>query len=257
MLRYLQEAIDIASFRYICSKDPIFGSTILTHWYSHSDNWRDFTAWLGTDGHNKPRYTLMRYGNQYTLCAPQGLTKVCIDELSTFLRLEEKILLCGDGSVLKQLPFDFPTEEQIVMAAPATCGELSPFVKPVENYSQLCELISHEVPLNKERYLGRMFPLFRDRQVLPFGIYEDGQLISCAMLEVPSASLYAVISSVVTHPEYRGNGLASQVVRHLCAVAENMGRVPHLACAEESLTAFYSPLGFEVVAPTYGFLRES
>ncbi len=257
MLRYLQEAIDIASFRYICSKDPIFGSTIMTHWYSHSDNWRDFTAWLGTDGHNKPRYALMRYGNQYTIAAPLGLTKVCIAELSAFLRLEEKILLCGDGTVLKQLPFDFSIEEQVIMTAPATCGERSSLVKPVENYSQLCKLISYEVLLNKDRYLGRMFPMFKDRQVLPYGIYENGQLISCAMLEVPSASPYAVISTVVTHPEQRGKGLASQVVRHLCAVSEDMGRVPYLACAEESLTAFYSPLGFEVVGQTYGFLRES
>ncbi len=257
MLRHLQEAADTASFCDICSQDPLFGTTILTHWKSHRDNWREFTAWLGTDGHNKPRYALMRYGSQYTLCAPKGLTKVCVRELCTFLRLEDKLLLCGDGTLLKQLPFDCPIEEQIAMKAPFPCGELSPLVRPVEQYSSLCDLVSLEVPLNKERYLGRMFPLFRDRQVLPFGIYEKEQLLACAFLEVTDSSSFAVISTVLTHPSHRGKGLAKTLVRHLCAMAKDMGRSPYLACGEASLTAFYGPLGFEVVAQRYALLRES
>ncbi len=257
MLRLLQEAADTASFCDICRKDPIFGTSLLTHWHSHRDNWREFTAWLGTDGHNKPRYALMRYGSQYSLCAPLGLTRVCIRDLVTFLRLEEKLYLCGDKALLKQLPFSCPLEEQLMMAAHDPRGEFSPQVRPLIRYSDCCDLIDREVPLNRERYLGRMFPLFRDRQVLPFGIYEKEQLLACAFLETAEASPYAVISTVVTHPAHRGKGLAGRLVRHLCAEAAALGRTPYLACAEDSLTAFYAPLGFEVVGQTYALLRES
>lgn len=251
---------DLPFLQQLCSRDPIFGTTVLTLWESHRENWRDFTAWTGLDGRRRPRYALCRYGHRYTLCAPDGLTPFCVQELAAFLKMEPEVWLEGDEALLcalqKQLPLELSSYPILKHQGPSPAeGPWFGAVSACADYSAVFSLISQAEPMGKNTWLSRMFPLFRDGACRPFALWEGERLASCAILEAAPQSPSCVISSLVTAPELRGQGRGKAVISELCRQAALMGRDACLVCGEESLTAFYIPLGFQPIAQRYGILR--
>lgn len=254
MLRLMQQE-DEPLLHELCQQEPVFGTTLLTLWFSHQKNWRDFTAWIGLDGHRKPRYALCRYGHRYTLCAPRGLTPFCQEELTHFLRLESEIWLEGDSEVLRYFSYRLGLE-RMVRPILRCCGHGTRETIPAcTQYNVLFDLISQTEAMGRQTWLSRMFPLFRDGMCVPFMLKEQGQPVSCAILEHAPNCSFGVITSVVTAPAFRGQGFGKAIVEHLCAYAQSIGCVPYLVCGESSLTAFYTPLGFQPVSQQYGLLR--
>ncbi len=244
-----------AEFRCICQTDAVFGTTILSLWHSHRDNWRDFSAWLGTDGRGKPRYALCRYGRCYTLCAPKCLTPFSRDELCAFLRLEPNLELEGDGAVLKNLPLSLPLEEKKILSSSKKGFVKMENISICKDYTALCRFIQQEQALDREKYLSKMFPLFRNGMCLPFVFEINHKILACGLLELGEKSSYGLISTVITDKKQRGRGIGRLMVQHLCACCEEQQRIPCLVCAEDRLTDFYMPLGFEILPQRYGLLK--
>lgn len=77
------------------------------------------------------------------------------------------------------------------------------------------------------------------------GLRRDGALIAMAgeRLRLPG---YTEISAVCTHPDHRGHGLASRLVRAVAAGIRARGEVPFLHAAASNTTAIslYQRLGF-------------
>jgi len=85
-----------------------------------------------------------------------------------------------------------------------------------------------------------------------FGLRKDGRLVSAAGVHVYSQEYgVAALGNIVTRPEHRHQGYATQVVARLCqSVLEEVQYVGlNVKADNDAALACYSKLGFEVVAP--------
>lgn len=73
------------------------------------------------------------------------------------------------------------------------------------------------------------------------GIYEKGELVSCAF-SVFETEKSAVISSVATDKEYRCNGYGKKVVETL--LSENMGKHIYVFTEKKDINNWYKNIGF-------------
>ena len=257
MLRLIAQE-DEPLFYSLCQQDPVFGTILLTLYVSHRENWQQFTAWIGLDGHRKPRYALCRYGHRYTLCAPQGLTPFCQKELTGFLGMEPEPWLEGEASLLKKMVSQtgWSLEMRDVLFHPHPSeAPSSPGILACTAYSDMCRLICQAQHVDRQDWLSLMFPLFRDGMYHPFTMEESGKLIVCAITETAPGSSTALFSSLVTDREYRSRGYGKAMILHMCAFCAKLGRIPYLVCGEQSLTSYYTPLGFRPCSMQYGLLR--
>lgn len=111
-------------------------------------------------------------------------------------------------------------------------------------YKLLCACFAEFDKSGRQRWCAYASHLFRHGLGSVAGIYAGRRLVCTGGIYAKN-SRYAVIACVATHPAYRGQGLAGQVVRSLCDRALREGKTPALLCAGESLAAFYARLGFE------------
>ena len=81
-----------------------------------------------------------------------------------------------------------------------------------------------------------------------YGIRRDGQLAAMAGERMRPAPGYAEVSAVCTWPEYRGQGLASTLIRRVMAGFTARGDVPflHSHAANTGAIGLYESLGFRV-----------
>lgn len=77
------------------------------------------------------------------------------------------------------------------------------------------------------------------------GIYRDGSLVAMAGIRMAMPG-FQEISAICTHPDFRGQGLASRLTRHLITHIVGQGDVPFLHTEEENTgaQAVYERLGF-------------
>ena len=169
--------------------------------------------------------------------------RVSWDDLATLLGPEEIAVLVGQ--------VDRPPENW-------TSARVVPCVQMVEvsvdrSPSGLPEadvLGPHDVP--------KMLDLVRQTRPGPFatrtielgtylGLRRGGELVAMAgqRLHPPG---WTEISAVCTHPDYRGQGFASGLVRRLCGEIRRRGETPFLHAAASNLAAIeiYEALGFVV-----------
>ena len=76
-----------------------------------------------------------------------------------------------------------------------------------------------------------------------FMLKQDGVIASQAYTTIES-SRFATIGGVVTRPEYRKQGLASQVVSCITRDILNGGKVPNLFYSNEEAGSMYRDIGF-------------
>ncbi len=79
-----------------------------------------------------------------------------------------------------------------------------------------------------------------------YGIYKDGQLVSMSG-ERMQLNNYIEISGVMTHPDFRGQGLATQVIKKTTEEVLNKKKIPflHTAIDNHNAIKIYESLGYE------------
>ena len=78
-----------------------------------------------------------------------------------------------------------------------------------------------------------------------FGIYKDNKLIAAGG-ERMKMNEFTEISAIVTHPKYRGNGYAKQLIKHSTDKVFQENKMPYLHVVESNIHAIklYEKLGF-------------
>jgi ribosomal protein S18 acetylase RimI-like enzyme len=79
-----------------------------------------------------------------------------------------------------------------------------------------------------------------------YGLRRDGRLIAMAGERMLPAAGFAELSGVCTYPEYRGAGLAAQLIRRVMAAQQVRGDTPilHSYAANTGANRLYEALGF-------------
>jgi uncharacterized protein len=92
----------------------------------------------------------------------------------------------------------------------------------------------------REQLLTRMEEDFGRNYI----IRENGQII-CHAATYAEVDNLAVISGVITHPDYRGKGLALELVTKLCNDLLSEGKQPHLFYYTKDSEKLYKKIGFD------------
>lgn len=84
-----------------------------------------------------------------------------------------------------------------------------------------------------------------------FGIHRDGRIVAMAGERMRPAPGIAEVSAVCTLPDYRGQGLAAQLIRHVMAGFAARGDTPFLHSYAQNTHAIrlYESLGFRARSP--------
>jgi ribosomal protein S18 acetylase RimI-like enzyme len=111
---------------------------------------------------------------------------------------------------------------------------------------------TRDIHRDVEKYFGSVDPSIHEHTFIFLGEV-DGVPAAKAELMLPSSdalSTTGYIKRVVTHPDYRGRGLARQLLRHIIQVAHTTYRVDaidlHVWEGNRSAIALYEDLGFRV-----------
>ena len=108
--------------------------------------------------------------------------------------------------------------------------------------------------LYKEAYPGNWFNPRMLATGQYFGIRKGDRLVSVAGVHVYSQKYrVASLGNVVTHPDYRGNGLAASATARLCrSLTETVDHIGLNVKADNAAAmGLYEKLGFEKVSPYY------
>ena len=84
-----------------------------------------------------------------------------------------------------------------------------------------------------------------------YGLWRDGKIVSVAGIHVYSAHYrVAALGNIATHPDYRGQGLATAVTAHACQkLLETVDHIGlNVRADNEPAVACYRRLGFKVIA---------
>lgn len=243
----------------ICSEDDCNGTPAISSFISHfsgknPEGWDYYDIWLdGEEG-----YVLCRQGRLFRLVG-QPKTKEGWQELH---------------DLIPTLPVGFMTAKAAVMEK---YRELFGQDKPEEpepatpqmtyNGSDKIEAdpdVTVQDPTTGEMYdirasVDRGFAEYFTREeclrrvcsgsyggTVGVEIRRAGKPVAEGSVDMPQGSRYALVCDIYTLPEHRGNGYATKIVKELCRLALEQGKIPVLECANPELEKFYNRLGFTV-----------
>jgi len=114
--------------------------------------------------------------------------------------------------------------------------------------------------LYKEGYPGNWFDTRMLETKQYFGIRRENRLVSVAGIHVYSEQYkVAALGNIVTHPDYRGNGLGKSVTARLCQSLTK--KVDHIGLNVKSdneiAISMYERLGFDVIGSYWEYTVES
>jgi N-acetylglutamate synthase-like GNAT family acetyltransferase len=118
----------------------------------------------------------------------------------------------------------------------------------IEDLEEIARLICSDESLGghysvnqlKEQLLTRMKENFGRNYI----VRQDGQIV-CHSATYAELDNLAVISGVITHPDYRGKGLAKAAVTKLCDDLLSEGKQPHLFYYTKDSERLYNKIGFD------------
>lgn len=114
--------------------------------------------------------------------------------------------------------------------------------------------------LYKEGYPGNWFDTRMLQTKQYFGIRKENRLVSAAGIHVYSEKYkVAALGNIVTHPDYRGNGLGKSVTARLCqSLSEKIEHIGlNVKSDNEIAISMYKRLGFEIIGSYWEYTVES
>ncbi len=127
---------------------------------------------------------------------------------------------------------------EVLQVKRATYGDLD----------EIAELICSDESLGGHYTVFQLREQLLTRMEEDFGrsyiIRQNGQII-CHAATYAEVDNLAVISGVITHPDYRGKGLALELVTKLCEDLLSEGKWPHLFYYTKDSERLYKKIGFD------------
>jgi GNAT superfamily N-acetyltransferase len=113
-----------------------------------------------------------------------------------------------------------------------------------KNWNCFCRLYQSEFPTWEQEPLDAISERLRDGRYVLTGVWiPDGQLVGFYLLDLPKDPDYSILTFMAVTPEYRNQGLGSEICRH--AFQHYTEREHHwlLIEAAERQSSFYGRLG--------------
>ncbi|MFM9281877.1 GNAT family N-acetyltransferase [Paenibacillus jiagnxiensis] len=212
--------------------------------------WGEFDA---ADGRLKA--ILLRYDGSYLPYAEGDFDVQGFAEL--VLSGKKKEMMSGSSYIVDRFAreISFAKEKRLNFAELTTLQESGETVANshfevrqagVEDVEAVCSLLDQiqEFVSSGESMRSGMQRKLQSRTGRSYFVEKDGEVIAVASSTAEN-SLSAMIVGVATHPEYRGQGLASHLVRRLCADLLAEGRSVCLFYDNPVAGAIYKRLGFK------------
>lgn len=124
-------------------------------------------------------------------------------------------------------------------------------VLELNHFDQINELVSLCFRYSAPHTFFDDFPIWASlQQVVRFGIFDDDKLVShvgvryAIMFGSKEPEVVAMIGAVATHPDYRGKGLSTKLLKHALKTIDETGARWTLLWGSEH--EFYGKLGFEL-----------
>lgn len=226
----------------LCGNNP-FGLRISSAHQSYGTAFQFCEFWLqsGADGAHA---AVSRVDGHITVC---GVSPDA-DELSAFLQAVGGSDIFAPGFLTLPLPFVRRAGGAVMCFKPQNkflqqSVKLDTSPRLEEIYRILFESGQSEAVGEHDAWYADVSHRIRHGYARAVLLCESETPAACAMAVAESASA-ALIGGVAVLPEYRGRGLGKSVVSGLCGILHNEKKDICLCC-DDSLTGFYSKLGFE------------
>lgn len=250
MIRLVTEE-QLPRLQEICARDPVSGVQLLSQHKSWRQDWERGTLWVGENRRGRPQYLLGRSGDFFRIA---GRRVDRMGELVEFLQLQGCRSVQGEAALMQRLgryiALEPYTSLTMTLRRPQPFSGDAPPV-PCPSLSRFYEMTAAGYPyfryyVPREEWMTSQFAQLRAGCLQLWQYEEAGQPVCGGALTAPEGTPWAMIGTISTHPDYRGRGYASRMVRFLCGQAASLGRRVCLDCGEPELEAFYRPLGFAV-----------
>lgn len=243
----------IKSFMAFADRDPIFGARMATIQKAHGFG-PDAEYYLEEPLAGEARGIVTRFYGTVYLSSSE--TADPLFALSYLRRSPYWIALEGREALIaplaKELGITHQETSWCMLHDGKTFPDTSEFdIRKTENLPRFFEILSacHEGFRDNTNY-RLWFEDYATRigsgETELLFLYEKDTPVSCATVNVRN-NRNAVIGSVSTLPAYRGKGRGRAVSAAALARIRDAGLQASLQCSEDSLAAFYEPLGFEKV----------
>ena len=192
---------------------------------------------------------------QADLCLDLGSFKFYPNEYCVFGAFEETSDSSGLELYAKENPSFFivgdcpPIPEGLLLESETICLQMIYEGSMNETYRESITTLDESHQKDLMDLVNVAFPDYFKKKTAElgqyYGIYKDGQLVSITG-ERLHMNDYIEISGVMTHPSYRGKGLATEVIKKTTEEIIKKNKIPFLHTAKDNINAIriYESLGY-------------
>ncbi|WP_296884162.1 GNAT family N-acetyltransferase [uncultured Methanobrevibacter sp.] len=180
-------------------------------------------------------------------CNYEEIKKIITKENPSII-CAEKFLIENLANILKESKYSAEYGWVRVFSKHYQCENSCVELANESNFEEIANLIMND-PMGEFYKLDELIAQIKERHDDKFGrnyiIKHRGKIISNASTTAEIDNL-AVLSNVITVPEYRGEGLATIVCSKLCNDLIDEGKKVYLINYTEESTGLYDKLGFKI-----------
>lgn len=243
MIKLIQSR-DEALLRF-CDRD-VFGTRIKAYFLSYSTEFDFVKFWVQTDDLGNITAAVCRFDGNITVSAQDIFDA---DELHAFLSASGYITIQTDSKTAEKIGFSPSLSGYVVRFTGKTEKPKHIELKKDYELKEIYDIIKKENLVGVGEYL----PWLSDtKHRINSGVTDalvaesNFEAAGCAMklFETDEAVL---LGAVATKPQYRGRGIAGNLVKMLGFDAIGKGKRAELLCKRDSIVEFYKSIGFEIV----------
>ena len=233
----------LSAVKHLSTGNP-FACRILSLYSAYRPDLAFVDYWMLADAHGVCNGAIARNGSNFILLLTDDSD---LDEVSSFMRVAGATGILLDGRYRLAFPGNESTGIVMKIDAPIEYANASecfiiPDIKPVYELIAQCAGEDFAPPAFEDFYVDVNHKL-RHGAMRMTGLTDNGSLAAVAMTVAESDS-GAVLGAVACAPEFRRNGYASAVVRHIVNELINENKTVFLHRARHVNAAFYEKLGF-------------
>lgn len=255
---------DKKTIRRLCKKDPWNGTMVWASYLSkmldtQNIDWQYCDLWLGTaDSQNQTsQYLLCRTGRTFMLLGKPA-SSARWEELHRFLQMHEGKLKAQCSITTEYRQRFLNSEENKLICHSAPCMICKTLPKQSDLRVSCCQSVwqFYDVLASADKDFAANTPrddfaarlLFQHRGgAQSFEVRLENRPIAVGTLVMPPEWNYSLLVNLCTLPEFRGQGLAGQIVSRVCRESFAHNKICLLECAEQSLAHYYERFGFQSV----------